>query len=263
VVYGLKEGQHTIRVRLENAGFPVDQKKVWVYPGTLSRLSFDISPVMEQEVRVESGEFRKAEFTVNGRYPVYRIPRKVTLDDWKSFVTVRDNGSYLSFPADGVDSSGNLSLTREEVHLTSVLVRSNPPGADILVDGFPTGVATPSLIRNLSAGRHRVLVSAPGYIPQDLEITQVDIPGDGPDQVMDVFLEAYPYGALTVESTPPGARIFLFQRDTGATTPHTFLYLKVGTYDVKVESASDSRILYDVTVTPYGNTRTHANLSVT
>jgi hypothetical protein len=199
---------------------------------------------------------------VNGRYPVYRVPRKVTLDAWKSFVTIRDNGSYLSVPADRVDTSGTLSLVREAVPLSTVLVRSNPRGADILVDGFPTGLATPSLVRNLSAGRHRVLVSAPGYVPQDLEITQLDIPGEGPDQVVDVFLETYSHGALTVESTPSGAKIFLFQRDTGEKTPHTFPYLKVGTYTVKVESASDSRTLYDVTVTPYGNTRTHANLSV-
>jgi hypothetical protein len=263
VVFGLKEGAHTIRVRLEHAGFPVDQKKVWVYPGTLSRVSFDVAPVMEREVRVDSEEFRKAEFTVNGRYPVYRVPREVTLDDWRSFVTVHDNGSFLSFPADGVDSSGTLTLTREEVPLTTVLVRSNPRGADILIDGFSTGLATPSVVRNLSAGRHRVLVSTPGYVPQELEITQVDLPGEGPDQVMDVFLETYPHGALTVESTPPGAKIFLFQRDTGATTPHTFPYLKVGTYEVKLESASDSQTLSDVTVTPYGNTRVHANLTET
>jgi len=262
VVFGLKEGSHTIRVSLENTGFPVDQRKVWVYPGTHSHVLFDASPVTEREIRVESEEFRKAEFTVNGRYPVYKVPRDVTLDNWKSFVTVRENGTYLSFPADA-DSGRTLSLERGDPPLSAVLVRSDPQGADIFIDGFPTGLATPSLIRNLSPGRHRVMVSAPGYLPQDVEITQVDLPGEGPDQVVDVFLETYAHGALTVETTPPGAKILLFQRDTGQMTPHTFPYLKVGTYDVKVESASDSRTLYDVTVTPYGNTRIHANLSVT
>jgi hypothetical protein len=260
-VFGLKEGLHTVRLRMENTDFAVSQKKVWVYPGTISRLFFDSTPIIEREVTVESKEFRKAEFTVNGRYPVFRIPRKVTFDSWQSFVTVRKNGTYLSYPADWVDTNGTLSLTPETLPLTTLLVRSDPPGADILIDGFQTGLTTPWLVRNLSAGRHRILVSAPGYIPQEQEVTQLDIPGEGPDTVVEIFLESYPYGSLEITSTPPGAKIFLHQRDTGEKTPHIFPYLSIGSYDVKVESTSDSRTLYDLTVTPYRTTSAHVNLS--
>jgi hypothetical protein len=260
-VYGLKEGLHTIRVRLENAGFSVDRKKVWVYPGTISRLYFDVAPLIRREVMVESEEFRKAEFTVNGRYPVFRIPRKVTFDSWDSYVTVRKNGTYFSYPADRVDANGTLFLERGTLPLTTLLIRSNPPGADILVDGFPTGLTTPWPVRNLSAGRHRIEVSAPGYIPQEREIFLLDLPGGGPDAVMEFSLESYTYGSLEITSTPPGARIFLYQRDTGEKTPHVFPYLGIGSYDAKVVSSSDSRTLYDLTVTPYRTTSAHVNLS--
>jgi hypothetical protein len=161
-----------------------------------------------------------------------------------------------------VDTNGTLSIAQETLLLTTLLVRSDPPGADILIDGFPTGLTTPWLVRNLSAGRHRILVSVPGYIPQEQEVIQLDIPGDGPDAIAEFILESYPYGSLEITSNPPGARIFLHQRDTGEKTPHLFPYLDIGSYDVKVESTSDSRTLYNLMVTPYRTTSVQVNLSV-
>jgi hypothetical protein len=263
VLSGLKPGLHTIRIRPEKNEFPDSTRQVWVYPSIISMVRFESSPPLKREVTVESPELRKAEFTVNGRYPSFRIPRKVTLDSWESYITVRENGTYTSFPTHAVDYNGTLIVRRPDPPLlTTVEVRSDPRGADILIDGFPTGLNTPATVRNLSPGNHRVLVSAPGFLPQERAILQEDLKGDGPDTVLGFFLESYAYGSLEVTSTPPGARIFLFQRDTGEKTPHVFPSLVIGTYDVKLENGEDSRTIYGVTVTPFGFTSRHGNLSV-
>ncbi len=263
VLTGLKPGLHTIRIRSDKTELSDNTRQVWVYPSVISSVGFESWPPVKREVTVQSAYLRKAEFTVNGRYPSFKIPRKVTLPSWESFITVRVNGTYLSYPAWAIDHNGTLQVRRQDPSaLTTLQVVSDPRGADILVDGFPTGLTTPAVIRNLSPGSHRVLVSAPGYLPREELIIQQDMPGEGPDNVHEFFLDSNAYGSLELTSTPPGARIFIFQRDTGEKTPHVFPYLDIGTYDVKLEGEADSRTFYGITVTPYGHTSRHVNLSV-
>jgi hypothetical protein len=47
----------------------------------------------------------------------------------------------------------------------SIWVESNPQGAAIAIDGNETGIYTPSLLTNVSAGFHTVTVSVQGYAP--------------------------------------------------------------------------------------------------
>jgi hypothetical protein len=141
-----------------------------------------------------------------------------------------------------------------------MLVTSVPAGAAISVDGFLTGYATPYVIADVSAGKHLVSVSKPGYIPAEREVTLTDNPGDACDATVKFTLEPYTWGSLAVSSTPEGARIYLFGRDTGEVTPHTFHYLNIGSYPVKVVGESGSKTIEDVVVSPYATTDCHADL---
>lgn len=51
-----------------------------------------------------------------------------------------------------------------------VLVRVSPPGAVVVLDGEDRGIS-PLSIPNVPYGSYRVTVSAPGYEPQDLQVT--------------------------------------------------------------------------------------------
>ena len=62
----------------------------------------------------------------------------------------------------------------EAVRRTRVLVTTDAPGAELVLDDGP---AVPSpLIREVEPGKHRVRVSAPGFFPTDRELTAV--PGE-------------------------------------------------------------------------------------
>jgi len=74
-------------------------------------------------------------------------------------------------------------------------------------------------------------------------------------------LDPYTWGSLEVSSTPAGARIYLYSRDTGEVTPHTFHYLDIGSYPVKVVGKSGSKTIEDVIVSPHVTTECHADLS--
>jgi hypothetical protein len=113
-------------------------------------------------------------------------------------------------------------------------IESNPVGADVLIDGFPTGKTTPFTFDQVSAGLHRVSVSKPGYYPSDEMIT-VPIMADN-TSVQRLFypLENYGEGTIMVDSLPAGAGIYINGWSTGEATPHTFDHLKIGFYEVVV-----------------------------
>jgi membrane-associated protease RseP (regulator of RpoE activity) len=64
-----------------------------------------------------------------------------------------------------------------------------------------------------------------------------------------------------VESTSPGAKIYLFGKDTGEKTPFTFCYIPIGSYDVKVVGKDGSKTVEDVVVEPYLDTDCEVDLS--
>ena len=55
-----------------------------------------------------------------------------------------------------------------------VLVTSEPAGAEILIDGEPTGLRTPSLIQlgSLFGADHVITVRKTGYEPEERDVTQ-------------------------------------------------------------------------------------------
>ncbi len=231
----LKAGLHTVRVDQEEAEFTPDSRQVWVEPGEITPVSFTTGGAYFRTLTIESREFEAASFTVNGRGPVLVLPAKVTLEGHSPYVSVMVDGElYSQTIPPRIQDGSSFIFTREGGAAASVKVTSTPPRAIISIDGFPTKKVTPATIGNLSPGQHRIVVSCPGYFPAERLVTLVDFASEPIDMSVDLSLEPYQWGNLTVESDPPGARIYLFGKDTGRKTPATFNYLQIGSIQGKI-----------------------------
>jgi hypothetical protein len=250
VISGLREGSHTIKVEQGNTPYSVKTRTVPVLPGIMSNVFFSIEPVRITSVRIESDPYDGMEFTVNGKPPVIRIPKKVNVDGPGAYVTIRDGDDYISKQlSDYIQPGETVKLNREDTEMSSVMVISTPAGADVLFDGFPTGFTTPCRIDRVSPGMHRILASIPGYVPDEKVFSVVNNPSLDDDATVRLQLSSYVYGAVSVESSPDGARIYLDNRYSGYMTPHVFDYMPMGSYSLKVVSGNSSK-LFDIDVTP-------------
>ncbi len=88
----------------------------------------------------------------------------------------------------------------------SLFIESDPPGADVRIDGTPRGTA-PTLIREIPAGPHTISIHADDHLPWEEDIViefsrQTEIP---------VTLQPAGYVTLAVE--PPDARVWLDDRE--------------------------------------------------
>jgi serine/threonine protein kinase len=129
-----------------------------------------------------------------------------------------------------------------------LLVRSTPAGATVFVDGRAQGT-TPAAVRDLSHGLHRVRVERTGYVTEERRIT---ITASRPAQSLTVPLarehvaqiaEPEPatpgtvgrfVGALSVDSRPAGARVFIDGKAAG-TTPLHLAGLRAGEHVLRLE----------------------------
>jgi len=119
----------------------------------------------------------------------------------------------------------------------SVQFLTEPPGAQVVIDGNSSqGCKTPCQIP-LSAGRHALSVQLPGYRPYPRVF---NVPQDN-----DIFLQLTKVSAtLSVVSEPPGATIELDGMPQAKRTPAVFL-LAPGAYHIKV-ARSGASIDFDV-----------------
>ncbi|WP_128693136.1 PEGA domain-containing protein [Methanoculleus taiwanensis] len=260
VVYGLREGLHTIALEYESAssidaadtGVDYGTHRVWVYPDAVTPVRIDgIQNRHLRTITVESSDLAGAAFTVNGAYPAYTLPATVDIDGGGAWITIRENTTYRSITLpDTISDGGRFAAMPGAEETYAVTVVSNPPGALIFVDGYPTGLRTPAVARDLSSGRHTITLSLPGYLPAEGGITIPQGAPAGAAGTIRSSLTEYPCGSLSVNSTPPGAKIYLYGRYTGETTPHTFPGMRIGTYAVKVVGETESRTIENVVVTP-------------
>jgi hypothetical protein len=260
VIYGLKEGLHTIKVKKEKTAFSSEKERAWIERNVMNRVTFTTGNAeLTRSITFESDEYAQKQFSLNGRYLGDRFSKTVEVRGLMgAYLTVHDGGSYLTHRISPfVESNDTVNAVFSEA-TCSLLVTSAPAGAAISVDGFQTGFATPYVVNNISEGKHLVSVSKQGYITGEREILLTNGSGDA---TVEVALDPYTWGSLEVSSDPVGARIYLFGRDTGEVTPYTFHYLNIGSYSVKVVGKNASKTMEDVLVSPYATTGCHADLT--
>ena len=111
----------------------------------------------------------------------------------------------------------------------TLAVSSDPTGAEVWLDGEMVGT-TPYRNPRKPSGEYHLRVVQPDYLPHE---TTVAI-RDGLSTAEHTRLVA-DFGALSVSSDPPGARILLDGVDTGLKTPHRFPRVKPGAHQVRLE----------------------------
>jgi hypothetical protein len=125
------------------------------------------------------------------------------------------------------------------------LVRSNPSGASVVVDGATRGT-TPLALRDLPFGTRDVTITRRGYLPETRKIT---ISKERPARTVDVRLSAAAApaprpstpatfgrsaattGSLAIDSRPSGAAVAINGKPSG-TTPMTINDLAPGEYRI-------------------------------
>jgi len=262
VIYGLREGLHTVRVQEEKVVFSSGGEQVWIERNTVARMMFTGGNAeVTRSIAFESEEYAKQPFSVNGRYLGDRFPKTVEVSGIAgSYLAVRDGESYRTYRIPATVGSDDAVSAVFSAAPCGILVMSTPAGAAISIDGFQTGFATPYLIGNVSGGKHLISVSKPGYVPEEQMVLVMDKREEACDATAKFTLDPYPYGSLSVSSNPADARIYLFGRDTGERTPHTFHYLGIGSYSVRVMRENGSKMIEDVLVSPYATTDCRADV---
>jgi len=256
VVYGLADGKHTVKVmkgkQKDKVSFPVESKEVWVDEGVVTPVAFSVAenPVLLNPV-INSTGYYDSEFTFNGQTTIKRIPAEINLQSSSpsdNFIVVRIGDAYLSNNLVLSYDVDEIEIEPRYYSLQNLWVESDPAGADIYLDGFPTGYSTPYLIRNVSDGHHIVSLSKPGYLPVESTLWMSD-----KDQVRRFIMESYLHGSLEVTSEPSGGKIYINNKNTGQKTPFTFQYLQAGTYTVKVVQNKTQDTTPDVIVEPFAS----------
>jgi hypothetical protein len=162
-------------------------------------------------------------------------------------------------------------------------INSNPPSAEVDLDGKPTGKRTPTELQ-IGRGRHRVSVRMPGFqtssvtvkaaggeeweYSPDLTVAMPNIPNVGmPDlsKLQDLandtkrqsgFWQQWagqqfgPGPKLVINSTPPGASILIDGKNSGHTSP-AVIPVKPGKYHVRLQLDGFQPAESDVTVTEH------------
>ena len=122
----------------------------------------------------------------------------------------------------------------------SLFIESDPPGADVRIDGTPRGT-TPTLIRGLAGGAHAIGVFADGYVPWEEDIV-VEY-----NQRAEIPVTLQPVGYLTLTVRPADARVWLDGREIRR-IPRSGLPVGVGDHRVVARKADHDSAAADVTI---------------
>ncbi len=112
-------------------------------------------------------------------------------------------------------------------------VTSTPSGAEVWLDGEPTGQTTPYTFPMKKAGDYSLVLKKKMYLSHTVAVQL----GNGKTVEIDERLEAN-FGSIRVSSTPSGASIIVDGQDSGDTTPATISPVRIGGREVTVRKAS-------------------------
>jgi hypothetical protein len=259
VFMGLEPGSHTIKLVRdlrdtnikERPEFVFEEQSVLVFPGVLGLVDINgIGYTHLFDIIIDSRHYRGFPFTVNGYSLNTTVPAKVSTLQSNSFVTIHENESYVSYPIPVLmEEDRYLLLKPRNYQNLSITVDSDPPGAEVFIDGFRTGYSTPYSFGNISDGPHRIMVTKDGYLPQQnlLDLPRRSVPISMTP--VGFTLEEYPSGFLYVNSIQGGGKVSIDDLFTGEVTPALFRSIPTGTHSVKVTGINASKTFPDITIT--------------
>ncbi len=262
VIPALKEGLVGIKIEdITSSGreFGFSEGTFPVISGLYSPVTFTGGTETLDMFSITSSAYAGYPYSVSGAVSPGRIPES---REWPSdyrFISLKTPDGYVSYPRAAAGTS-SVVIEPRDVTWYPLTVTSSPSGADILIDGIPTGKTTPWTIQNVSDGFHTVLVSHPGYLPQEKDLL---LAGDAEArEVSFPDMEPYTNGYLVVESDEPGAFIMMYGRDTGDRTPTVYPAFPIGTAEITVITSTGKSLTKTVTVLPDTVTTVHADFSV-
>jgi thiol-disulfide isomerase/thioredoxin len=109
-------------------------------------------------------------------------------------------------------------------------VDSNPSGAEIWLDGEPTGQTTPYTFPMKKAGDYSLVLKKKMYLSRTVPVQL----GNGKTVTVDERLEAN-FGEIWVTSDPSGASILIDGHDSGETTPARISPVAVGSREILLQ----------------------------
>ncbi len=127
---------------------------------------------------------------------------------------------------------------------------SIPVAADISIGGVSKGVtiADGLLVSGLPIGPTNYVATLTGYDTYNSTVTVVE------NTITDVTIMLTPSipnkGSLTIETTPPGARIFINEIDKLVNTPHTFTDMDVGGYTYQLTKSGYDTVFGTFSILP-------------
>jgi len=147
-----------------------------------------------------------------------------------------------------------------------LLVRSAPPGVNVVVDGEPRG-QTPFALAGLAAGSYQLRLSMDGY---ELDERQVVISADDPIASLDATLTPLSetlspetgqvgVGSIFVDTRPRGSEVWLDRQLVGE-TPMLIPNVSPGVHDVEFRQDGYRAWVTTVEVGPSGQARITASL---
>lgn len=147
-----------------------------------------------------------------------------------------DDGDYISPQITMIDQS---NLTYD------LTVRSNPPGALIILNGEYIGRVTPFTINDLRGGRHSLELTCHDYHPvhhevdltMDMTVVKDLLPlRSGLDhfKVPDPMDYEAEYGGIYIDSRPDGADIYLNGRRIERQTPYVIYGIPPGSHTIRL-----------------------------
>lgn len=257
---GLEPGSYTINlgklqditISGEDGLFNFEEQTVRVLPEVITPVDINgIGNHLRSAIIIDSRHLRGLPFTVNGYVNNNTIPARITAPLFDSFITIHENESFVSYriPTPYVwDEDRYLLVEPRDHQYLSIVVTSSPRGAEVFIDGFDTGFATPYTFDNVSEGPHRIAVTKSGYLPEQ---SLIDLPRQilpfTPKQV-DFELEEYPSGFLYITSMPEGEKVSIDSVFTGEVTPALFKSLPTGSHLVEVRGTNATKTFEDVTI---------------
>lgn len=131
------------------------------------------------------------------------------------------------------DANGSPEISQlPAATLAGLAVNSNPPGAEVFIDGAKVG-STPFKSNTVAAGIHQVKLTHKFYATSVFE-TEL-----GPDAPVNRFIELKPgYGDLSVITEPMGAMVFLDDKRLKEHTPLSLSQLPTGHHHIDIRKGN-------------------------